>query len=392
MPSDCSKDFRLWLSSMPTPNFPISVLQKGIKMTFEPPKGLKNSLIRAFSTQETTISNDDEKKSDKFKKIFFSLAFFHSVVNERKHYGPLGWNIPYEFSLSDFLISCSQIKVFLEEYDEIYWESLNYMIAEINYGGRVTDPHDKNLIKIILDDYINPRIFENPYKFSESGLYHIPNKSSYNSFKNYIKNLPINDMPEVFGLNENAEITSAIMEANALCSCILSLLPRTNAEAGINLEQNVKEKCLHFLTQIPNEFDLLDVHKKFPVSYDESMNAVLHQELIRFNNLLIVIKNTIEQVIQGIEGNIVLNNEIEELINHIYDNLVPKIWQKIAYPSEKPLASWMIDFIQRMRFFQNWTENGCPNDFWISGFYFTHSFLTGILQNYARKVRFFFLI
>ena len=97
---------------------------------------------------------------------------------------------------------------------------------------------------------------------------------------------------------------------------------------------------------------------------------------------------TLEQVIQGIEGIIVLNNEIEELINNIYDNLVPKIWQKIAYPSEKPLSSWMIDFIKRMSFFVEWVKYGCPKCFWISGFYFTHSFLTGILQNFARKVIF----
>jgi dynein heavy chain len=60
----------------------------------------------------------------------------------------------------------------LDEYDIIPFKVLNYLGAEINYGGRVTDDKDVRLIKAILKRYINEGIVTDGYKFSKSGLYY----------------------------------------------------------------------------------------------------------------------------------------------------------------------------------------------------------------------------
>ena len=47
------------------------------------------------------------QKQDKYKKLLFSLCFFHSVLLERKKFLMLGWNIMYGFNDSDFEVSFS---------------------------------------------------------------------------------------------------------------------------------------------------------------------------------------------------------------------------------------------------------------------------------------------
>ena len=78
------------------------------------------------------------------------------------------------------------------------------MAAEANYGGRVTDPMDRRLIKIILNRFYSEDIIKDNFKLTKDGVYKIMDNPNFDSTLDYIKSLPLNDSTEVFGLHPNA--------------------------------------------------------------------------------------------------------------------------------------------------------------------------------------------
>jgi dynein heavy chain len=87
-----------------------------------------------------------------------------------------------------------------------------HLIAEITYGGRVTDFWDQRCLRTILQNFFSPRTLEKDYKYSKSGTYFAPEMDTLQKYRQYIDNLPIIDDPEIFGMHQNANITFQVNE------------------------------------------------------------------------------------------------------------------------------------------------------------------------------------
>nr|XP_048689619.1 dynein axonemal heavy chain 2 isoform X1 [Caretta caretta] len=378
--------FRLWLSSSPHPDFPISILQAGIKMTTEPPTGLKANMKRLYQLV-TEPQFGRCTKPAKYKKLLFALCFFHSVLLERKKFLQLGWNVVYGFNDSDFEVSENLLSLYLDEYEETPWDALKYLIAGVNYGGHVTDNWDRRLLTTYINDYFCEQSLVTPfYKLSVLDTYYIPKDGILASYREYISMLPGMDLPEAFGQHPNADVASQITEARTLFETLLSLQPQItpSGAAGQSREDKVLELSADVLSKIPQELDYRGTQKV--LADDPSpLNVVLLQEIQRYNALLQVIRSSLVELEKGIQGLVVMSTTLEEIFNCIFDARVPPMWER-AYPSQKPLAAWTRDLGQRVEQFARWAETAHPPVlFWLSGFTFPTGFLTAVLQAAARQ-------
>ena len=293
------------------------------------------------------------------------------------------------FTDSDLSISRTQLKQMLQSYTSVPYQALHYLIGQLNYGGRVTDDWDRRALSAILADLIAPSTLNEELKLDSRGLYLVPGMAAEMSeYRSMIAEMPATDDSELFGFHQNVTITLARKEAQQMLSTLLTLQPNTGGSGGQTRDEKISKLAGEIAASLPTQFNIAGAQKKFPVSYSESMNTVLVQELIRFNKLTARVKQSLIDIQKAIAGTVVMSSELEQTSSALYDNLVPPSWAAVAYPSMKPLAGWVSDLRRRLAMFSEWVDSGVqPTLYWLSGFFFTQSFLTGTMQNFARKHR-----
>uniref|UniRef100_A0A8C2R8N1 AAA+ ATPase domain-containing protein n=1 Tax=Capra hircus TaxID=9925 RepID=A0A8C2R8N1_CAPHI len=385
-------DFRLWLTTDPTKGFPIGILQKSLKVVTEPPNGLKLNMRATYFKISPEML--DECPHPAFKPLVYVLAFFHAVVQERRKFGKIGWNVYYDFNESDFQV-CMEIlntyltKAFQQHDPRIPWGSLKYLIGEVMYGGRAIDSFDRRILTIYMDEYLGDFLFDTfqPFHFfwNKEVDYKIPPGDAKENFVEAIEALPLANTPEVFGLHPNAEIGYYTQAARDMWAHLLELQPQTGeSSAGISRDDYIGQVAKDIENKMPKVFDL-DLVRKHLGQGVSPTSVVLLQELERFNKLVIRMTRSLAELQRALAGEVGMSSELDDVARSLFLGQIPNIWRKLAPDTLKSLGNWMLYFLRRFNQYTTWVTESEPSVMWLSGLHIPESYLTALVQATCRR-------
>ena len=389
------ENFRLFLSAEPPPSLErgiaISVLQNSVKLTNEPPEGMKQNLARAYNNFTEEMFEACAKQGE-FKSIIFALCYFHAAILERKKFGVgnlpdaasgIGWNMNYPFNTGDLLCCGQCVNNYLENNSKVPWDDLKYIIGEIMYGGHVVEDWDRRTVAMYLESYFKEELLEGIEYFP--GFPSPPSGLNHKQTMAYIEESFPTETPLAFGLHPNAEIGFKLRETESMCSAILSLQPRDGGgEEGSSVEDKAKTVLDDLVDRLPEQFDMEDIRGRAEEITPYVMVAI--QEAERMNVLLAEMKRSLAELDLGLKGDLTMSDPMEKLMNALADGAVYAGWAKLAYPSLRSLGSWVNNLEKRVEQLAQWCGDlQLPKAVWLSGLFNPQSFLTAVMQTTARK-------
>lgn len=220
------KRFRLFLTMETSPKIPVSILLRSRIIMNEPAPGVRASVLESLQGFEAV--DQDSGPAERIR-LYFLLAWFHAVVQERSRYNPLGWSSAYDFNDADLYAAAGTLKRWLASVArgrsnidpaQIPWVALRSLLNISIYGGRVDSTFDQQILDSFSRSLFHAGAFESDFYLVEDGdpslALKMPEALTLASFKRWAEELPEENPHSWLGLP--AESEKVLLEAKGEAS------------------------------------------------------------------------------------------------------------------------------------------------------------------------------
>lgn len=225
-----NRNFRLFLTMEANPSIPVNLLRQSRLIMNEPPPGIKANLLDSLrSISSSRVSQGPAEKV----RLYFLLAWFHAIVQERLRYVPLGWSKIHDFNDSDMAAAFNTIDAWLGSVSKgranidpmtIPWDALRSLIKQSVYGGRVDSDFDQRVLDSFVDNLFTPSAYNVNFDLVPSiggeKLLGVPDGTKLEHFLTWVQELPDREPPAWLSLPPTAERVIAVAQGTIFVSCL----------------------------------------------------------------------------------------------------------------------------------------------------------------------------
>ncbi|CAL4063024.1 unnamed protein product [Meganyctiphanes norvegica] len=399
-------EFRLILTTEPVKQFPVSLLRSVEVVVVSAPSNAQNALYQTSNmlltySEDLPVELDPDSgnpTSDSLQRyrLLYGLAVFHTLVSERGRHGNSAWSTSPKFTLTDFSLAVNMVISSIEAEHNIDSSTLQYLIGEVIYGGRISCKEDHQILLSLLQEVLEvavrgceegtPRDFIDEEEDNEETLsenkgnnQNILERLFPETFSNiediveFAQSVPGLDDPEVFGLSRGAQRQQDVQQGYNMLKA-LNILDGTPGKEK-TIKTNVIKELSLISEKVPKE---VISDKELAVFHGAD---VIHQEVQEYNKIIRTVNNAIDAALHAAMGVGTFGGESEKILQSVDKGFTPQSWRSIChYPTNDVLHSFVKDLCERSAFFKGWFGKGIPSVIKLGCFQYLQAFLTSILR------------
>ncbi|KAG2345278.1 hypothetical protein BDR05DRAFT_908646, partial [Suillus weaverae] len=405
------RNFRLFLTLEANPSIPVNILRQSRIIMNEPLPGIKANLLDSLGS--ITPQRLAQGPSEKIR-LYFLLAWFHAVVQERLRYVPLGWSKTYDFNDSDMASAFGTIDTWLNAVAKgranvdpanIPWDALRTLIKQSVYGGRVDSDFDQRILDAFVDKLFTPAAYNVDFDLVPTiGGGHAleaPDGTKLEHFLSWVQRLPDREPPAWLSLPPTAERVIAVAQGNELLGKLRKM--RTLADddelgsaAGPSKSQtsqqpawmrNLHERCREWLTQLPSTLNTLSKQSN---DNPDPLYRLFFREASIGRKLLDQVCKDLADVVKVCDGELKQTNHLRTLMSSLTKGTIPSHWRRYKVPKVMSVSEWIPDLARRLSQLDGITsmqQNLSNVEVWLGGLFFPEAYITATRQAVAHRKR-----